>query len=116
MIYPDSTFRSFVDATSFILLLMISLYVPFLISFNIDTSLTFNYFEVFLDLWFISEIIINFYTGYYERGVLVMTRKKIVANYVRGWLTLDIISSMPLSFLDIALFEALANGSSISVY
>lgn len=69
---PESDFRTVIDAISFLLLLMISLYIPFVISFNVDTSGPFEYFELYIDIWFLFEIIINFFTGFYEKGSLVM--------------------------------------------
>lgn len=38
MLYPDSSFRSIIDGISFILMLIISLYIPFVIAFSIETT------------------------------------------------------------------------------
>jgi len=61
----------------------------------------FIYFEVFIDTWFIGEIILNFFTGYYEKGVMVMDMRKIFRQYMRSWFSLDVISSLPLSYVEI---------------
>lgn len=98
--YPDTGIRTFIDAFSFILLLIISLYIPFVISFDIDLSSDFDNFELFIDIWFIFEIAANFFTGYYDKGLLIMSRKKIILRYLRGWFIVDIISSSPLLFLE----------------
>jgi len=78
--------------------------------------MTFTYFEVMIDLWFIMEIFMNFFTGYFERGALIMNRKKIIKNYLQGWFLIDLFSSMPISFLDIALYEEESTSGSFSVY
>ena len=54
------------------MLLLIALYVPFIISFDIEPSQNFQIFEVLIDIWFIVEIILNFFTGFYSKGVLIM--------------------------------------------
>ncbi len=38
IISPDSGIRTIVDLVSFILILFISLYIPFIFAFNVDTS------------------------------------------------------------------------------
>ena len=56
-----------------------------------------------MDIWFIFEIMLNFFTGYYDKGVLVMERCKITENYLRGWFFIDLISSAPTSIIDLSL-------------
>lgn len=96
---PDSTFRTIIDGISFLLLLIISIYIPFVIAYDVETKGTFEYFEVLIDIWFILEIILNFITGYYEKGVLIMDLPMIAKNYLKGYLLLDILSSFPISFI-----------------
>ena len=88
---------------SFILLVFISLYVPFLYSFSVDTN---NEgiidMELCIDIWFLFEICLNFFTCYVDQGILVMERKKIVLNYIKSWFILDIFCSIPVSFIQIA--------------
>jgi hypothetical protein len=88
------------DLISFFLILGISLYIPFVFAFDIDTSVGgFYTFELFLDCWFLFEIIMNFFTGYVEKGILIMDRKKIFKKYVKTWFFIDMISSFPFSFI-----------------
>ena len=79
---PDSVFRQIVDFGSFMLILFISLYVPFIFCFNVDTPIGFTYFELFIDIWFIIEVQLNFFTGYYDKGVLVSDKCGIAKNYL----------------------------------
>ena len=81
------------------MLLLIALYVPFIISFDIEPSQNFQIFEVLIDLWFIMEIILNFFTGFYSKGMLIMQVSQIAWNYLKGYLWIDIISSFPISFI-----------------
>jgi hypothetical protein len=72
MIHPESDVRTAIDGLSFLLLLLIALYVPFIISFDIEPSTNFQIVEVFIDIWFMTEILLNFMTGFYHKGILVM--------------------------------------------
>ena len=103
--YPDATIRSFIDGVSFMLLLVISVYIPFIIAFNVDTSRSFEYFELFIDIWFLIEIMANFNTGYYHKGILIMERKKIFLIYLQGWFLIDIFSSAPILVISIINYD-----------
>lgn len=103
VLYPDSSLRSFIDIFSFIVVIIISLYIPFTFAFEVETDESdFKYFEVFMDIWFLIEIFLNFFTGYYEKGHLIMRKKKIMMNYVKTWLAIDLISSIPFSFVQLS--------------
>jgi hypothetical protein len=45
------------------------------------------------------DVFFNFNTGYHERGLLVMDRKKIVKNYIRTWMAFDILSAIPYEWI-----------------
>ena len=95
ILYPDSHLRSFVDAMSFFLMIMISIYMPLVISFDVDTSGTFDIFELFIDCWFTLEVVLNFFTAFYEKGILIVDLHKIFWNYLKSWLMIDLSSSVP---------------------
>ena len=73
LILPESNTKTVIDTVSCVLLIFITLYVPFLLSFNEETPDSIQYYEFFQDIWFLLEIFINFFTGYYEKGVLVIS-------------------------------------------
>lgn len=95
---PDNFFRLTFDITGFILIIYQTITVPFSICFNFNTE-AFTVLDYFSDIFFIIDIFINFNTGYYNEGVLVMNRGQICMNYIKGWLGFDIISSFPYSFI-----------------
>lgn len=72
-----------------------------MISFNVPTNIPMEFLEFFIDCWFLFEITMNFFTGYYDKGVLIMHLPTICRNYARTYLFIDCISSIPLSFLSI---------------
>jgi len=72
-----------------------------MISFDVDSGINFQIFEVIMDIWFILEIVVNFFTGFYAKGSLVMNLNAITLNYVKGYLWIDCISSFPISFINL---------------
>lgn len=68
-------------------------------AFDITTnSLSYRILELLIDSWFLFEIFVNFFTGYYEKGYLVMLKKKIALNYLKTWFFIDLLSSIPFSY------------------
>jgi hypothetical protein len=52
-----------------------------------------------MDLFFMTDILINFNCGYYKKGVLIMERKLIMINYLKTWFILDLMASLPYSWV-----------------
>ena len=68
--------------------------LPLNISFSLDTTFVLiNNYVVFSVYMF--DIVLNFNTGFYQKGKLVTDRLKIIGNYLRGWFFFDFISSLP---------------------
>jgi Ion transport protein len=42
--------------------------------------------------------VINFNTGFYRKGVVVMKRREIILNYLKTWFLLDLLASFPYSW------------------
>jgi hypothetical protein len=101
ILHPESDIRTFIDGLSFVFLMIIAVYVPFMISFDVEPGINFQIFEVIMDIWFISEIVVNFFTGFYAKGSLIMNLNSIACNYVKGYLWIDCISSFPISFINL---------------
>ncbi|KAK9819773.1 hypothetical protein WJX72_002193 [[Myrmecia] bisecta] len=55
--------------------------------------------EIFIDLFFMGDIILNFNTGFILEQVLVMERHAVARYYSRGWFFLDLICAVPLDLL-----------------
>jgi hypothetical protein len=53
-----------------------------------------------IDTFFCTDVLVNFNTAYYHKsGMLMESRSYIMANYVRGWFILDLVSTIPWSEL-----------------
>lgn len=47
-------------------------------------------------LSFFFEVLINFNTGYYEKGIIITNKKKIIKNYACKNLIPDLLAQIPL--------------------
>ena len=57
--------------------------------------------ELCIDFLFISDIFLNFRTGYLDSNdELVMDPCRVASNYVRSWFLLDVVSGIPFGLLD----------------
>jgi hypothetical protein len=97
---PDSTIRNIIDFISFVLIIYLSLYIPFTFSFDISPGdSVLKYFELLIDLWFLLEICFNFFTGFVKNGRHVTVKKMIAMQYLKTWFAADLVSSIPFSIL-----------------
>ena len=51
------------------------------------------------DIYFGLDTILNFNTGYYDKGVLIMKRKQIILTYLKTWFILDFFAVLPYSYV-----------------
>lgn len=58
-----------------------------------------NQFDYFITSYYFTDILLNFTTGYYEKELLVRNRKKIIIRYFKFWFWLDMISTMPYTYI-----------------
>ena len=74
-------------------LIFTMIYVPIRIAFFDKVSLTFFILEYIVDLIFISDIIFNFFTAYYDQDHILITNKKLIAKaYFKGWFIIDVLA------------------------
>jgi hypothetical protein len=76
--------------------------IPFRLSFEEDGNHffnTLNSMDIYFDAIFLTDIVINFNTATYQKGVLIYDRKIIFLNYIKLWFWLDLFSSFPYSIL-----------------
>jgi hypothetical protein len=51
-----------------------------------------------MDLFWLGDIVMNFCTGFFSHGDVVLDPYRVAKNYARGWLFLDILALWPLAF------------------
>jgi hypothetical protein len=57
--------------------------------------------ELVVDFFFLTDVVVNFFTGFHETaGLYVSSKRRIAIRYLKGWLVLDIVSSVrPMSWM-----------------
>jgi len=82
---PDGVFRLTFDIICLILIVWEILMIPLVLSFpEIDVDFVLNM-EAAITIFFLCDIFLNFNTGFYERGNLVLKRKVIAQHYIKSW-------------------------------
>ena len=104
---PDKTLRSVWDALHLLVFFLYFFKIPVEISFEIDLfsflakefnqtmANCFNYFGV---LFILFDIIVNFNTGYYRKGYLIVSRRQIAVNYIKSSFIYDFLSFLAIFF------------------
>lgn len=77
---------------TFFIAIAVPLYVAFKI-YNLPMV-------VLPQIFFITDILFNFRTTYIDNGgQIVYQSKRIVKNYVKSWLFIDVVSALPLELM-----------------
>lgn len=101
---PGSSVRTGWDGVVVALLMWTAFMVPLRIAFSTEEDQgeegTIFYIEMGVDILFLADVIINFFSAYYVGTKLVTSHKRIAAHYVRGWFVFDVLGSVPLSMLN----------------
>lgn len=99
VIYPDYAFRATWDIFLFMTIIYQAISLPMRISFEVQSNDFLFYFEFLIDLCFIIDVVLNFNTGFYKKGMLIMKREIIIKDYLKQWFWIDLASSIPYTWL-----------------
>lgn len=99
LIYPDSIYRAVWDISLFLSIIYQSISLPARISFEVKFSEFLFILEIIIDVMFIIDIVLNFNTGIYVKTRLILQRKKIALDYLKWWFWIDLVSSLPLTWI-----------------
>ena len=96
VLLPHGDTRSYWDLYISILLIYVGTFVPYRVSFMGDLEGIMAGVEIFVDVSFGIDIILNFFTGYETReGRVEIRYKKIAKQYLRTYFVLDLIATVP---------------------
>ncbi|CAD8171955.1 unnamed protein product [Paramecium octaurelia] len=96
VIKPDSLFKIVWDILLLLFIVVNIFYIPIYISFDVRSSGVFEWFFDLLPSWvFMAEILLNFNTAYYDKGLMHEDRKQIIKHYVKGNFFWDVIVIIP---------------------
>jgi len=102
LFHPFEQIRIRWDMFIMFIMIYVLLDIPFSLCFQIETKLP-NAYEVWnllVDFIFLVDIFFSFNTGYMDaEGELVSSRRQIAKNYLSGWFSIDVITSLPLDLV-----------------
>lgn len=97
------------DGVTFCALIFTAIVTPVEVAFTNAGQLKTHEFPIFfvnrlVDVIFITDIILQFFVAYYDEhlgGILVKSRSLIAKRYLRGWFTIDAVSSLPFDVINL---------------
>jgi hypothetical protein len=101
LLMPDSRNRALWDAFNLALMTWTIFEIPFSILFNDQMQecswSAMMIINLFVDCLFLFDMAVTMNTAYYDpEGLLVEERKIIFENYLKGWLMIDLTTSLPI--------------------
>ena len=102
VINPDSTMRTRWDIAQATALLYVALMVPVRTGFFADPPVLSAgwWLELGVDVYFIADIVVNLRTAYRSHdNELVVSLSKIARHYAHGWLIIDVIACIPITYI-----------------
>ena len=97
--HPESTLIVCWDIVAMVFIIYQAIEVPFQLCFNWPLTGFWNKLDFVITIAFILDILLNFNTGFYSRGSLLMNRRQISKNYLKGWFWIDLMSTFPFTWL-----------------
>ena len=94
----DEHWRVWWDMSTMVLIFYVALVQPVRFGFGWESEIGsgFWYFETFVDMVFLGDLLLNFRTGYINnRGKMELRTSKIAIHYLRGNFAIDLVSSVP---------------------
>ena len=100
IIHPFSKQKTAWNVLMLVLIIEISITVPYRIPFEDVTPPSWFYIDVITDFLFMIDLVLNFVTAIEnDNGELCTDRKKIVVSYLKTWFLIDFMSSIPITLI-----------------
>ena len=106
IINPTGSFRVSWDLFTLVLLVYVAIVVPYREGFDVEPKGNWYWFEFAIDMAFLTDCALNFFTAYTEgdaehgeRLKEVSGLGKIACRYLKGWFWIDFFSSLPWDLL-----------------
>lgn len=99
MVHPSSLQKTIWDFIIVLLLVYTATVMPFKFAFIEDDS-DWLVLEIMIDLLFFLDVIITFFSAYYDdAGNIITDRRKIALNYIKTWFFIDILACIPFDLI-----------------
>ena len=102
-LHPDKPFRVIWEIISTLLVLWVTMSLPFKMAFmnaHVNDDDPFFAFQIFVDTFFMLDLAVNFYTAFYDRNEQLVTDHRLIKlHYLRSWFLVDLFGSIPFDYL-----------------
>lgn len=101
VILQDNKIKVVWDVFVMLILIAVTLIIPYRLAFVLDDELEWQILYYFFDFMFTVDILLCFFTSYTDsyHKTEVVGYKAIVRHYLIGWFTVDLISVIPFDTL-----------------
>ena len=89
LLHPSGNFRTFWNFMVMGFVMYDLLVIP-LRAFTLPFWLSDGFGWVVAELFWVSDFILTFFTGFYDQGILVLDRFRIAREYARTWMIFDL--------------------------
>lgn len=97
---PDSKVRMVLNSVVMFLLLYTASFVPYQTAFIDEDTATMAKLDIFFDVMFVCDFILNFLMAYEDKDKKIESRLKLIAlNYLYSWALIDGLSCFPFQYL-----------------
>jgi len=90
VIHPHATFKIVWDLLGMLFLLRDLFFIPLQL-FEIPAAYVIQWLDTTSLIFWTLDILLSFFTGYYEKGRLELHHRRIALNYVKTWFPLDVV-------------------------
>lgn len=94
-INPNATYKLIWDAIVSIIVIYSIIMVPLQLSFSVAIEGGFHVVDWIIDVLFMIDIIVNFFTAYNDNRGTVYNNCMIVKHYLKTWFVIDLVSTIP---------------------
>eukprot|EP00966_Prymnesium_polylepis_P163476 3778644-Prymnesium_polylepis.4 len=98
MIPPGSQLKSRWDVFIIFLVLCSLFLVPIQLTYRLESTF-WSIFEIGTDSLFIVDVVLSFFCAYEYENIVVTQPRRIADRYLKGWFTIDVLSSFPIDKL-----------------
>ena len=98
VVLPTSRFKNLWDVLISILVAWTAVMLPIQLCYdNVPQTLPQGLigFDVFTDIIFLADIILNFHVGYIDEALIVVDKTRIRRKYLQRWFFIDAVGSFP---------------------
>ena len=99
LIHPESRFKIVWEVYILFMTVAVTIIAPLMVVFDMSMTPSLLAFDILVTLTFAVDIVIQFNTAFMIRHELVTDRKAIARRYMKGWFLLDLLATLPLTWV-----------------